>query len=135
MKVLGIDYGEKRIGVAIGEMSVRLAFPRKSLKGSGEVDKDAEQISKLALDEECGLIVVGLPLLESGEEGEQARVSKELGAKLAAKGHSVTMWDERYTTAVANMNLVQFPTEKRKRLLDSEAARIMLVDFLAKGDV
>lgn len=134
MKVVGVDYGSSRIGIAVADLSLRLAFSRPFVPGVGDLKKDASNIAKFARDEGATLVVVGLPLLESGKEGEQARISKQLGSLLSELGLSVIFWDERFTTAAARINLEMAPKKKRDRLVDSEAARIMLVDFLAKGD-
>ncbi|SRR5581483_3290442 len=134
MKILGIDYGAKRIGVAVAEMAVRLAFPKKALRGTGDIEGDAEMVNDYARREECSTIIVGLPLLESGEEGEQARIAKQFGGALAARGLNVVFWDERFTTAAARMALEELPAKRRALMVDSEAARIMLIDFLSKGD-
>lgn len=134
MKIMGIDYGSSRIGVAVAEMGLRLAFARPYVRGQGSIEKDSANVGAIAKEEGISFVVVGLPLLESGEEGEQAGIARRFGAGLAEQGLSVAFWDERFTTAAARMNLEDAPRKKQEELVDSEAARIMLVDFLSKGD-
>jgi putative Holliday junction resolvase len=134
MRILGVDYGSSRIGLAIGETEVRLAFPRPPLKGTGNLAADATAIANLAKDEECALVLIGLPLLTSGGEGEQSRISRELGDRISDEGVAVEFADERFTTAAAMMNLGHLPADKRKAATDSEAARILLTEYLASKD-
>ncbi|MCW5946665.1 MAG: Holliday junction resolvase RuvX [Fimbriimonadales bacterium] len=132
MKVIGIDYGTKRIGIAVAETQLGLAFARPVMDSKGSTEADAKAIAELAREEECGLVVVGLPLTPSGEEGEQAAISREFGNALANEGVSVHFADERYTTALANVALEHLKSRKRKLLADSEAARILLIQYLSE---
>ncbi len=132
MRILGIDYGLKRIGIAIAETQFGLAFARPVVQSEGSVEKDAAAVAKLAADEECALVVVGLPLTPSGDEGEQAQISRDFGEALAAAGMTVHYADERYTTALANVSLEHVKPKKRKLVADSEAARILLIQYLSE---
>ena len=134
MRILGIDYGAKRIGVAIGESDVRLAFWRDALQGTGAVRADAEKAFAFFKDEGCELLLLGLPLLESGEEGEQAAITRDFGAALEELGAKVIYWDERYSTSQARRSLEHLSPGKRKEALDSEAARLLVAEYLASSD-
>ncbi len=130
MRILGIDYGNKRIGIAIGEPDVNMAFSRELVNSCGSIKNDSVLIAQIAKSENCDLIVIGLPLLPSGEEGTQSQIAKSLGHEIEQMGHKVQYFDERYTTSQASANLSHLNSKKRKQLEDSEAARIMLQQFL-----
>lgn len=132
MRILGIDYGLKRIGLAIAETQVGLAFARPVMKSQGSLKADAAAVAQFAREADCDLAVVGLPLTPSGKEGEQAKICREFGELLAAEGISVHFEDERYTTAVAKVSLDYLKAHKRRRVVDSEAARLLLVQYLAE---
>lgn len=132
MKILGVDYGLKRIGIAIGDTEVNMAFARPQMNSNGSPELDAQELAKSATDECCDLIVIGMPFLESGEEGEQARIVRQLENKLIELNQKTELWDERYSSSQANANLMHLPPEKRKEISDSEAARIILTDYMER---
>ncbi|MCL6623019.1 MAG: Holliday junction resolvase RuvX [Fimbriimonadales bacterium] len=134
MRILGIDYGSKRIGVAVGETQTRLAFPRKAIRASGSIHQDAERVAALARAEECERVVLGLPLLPSGEEGEQSALVRQLGSVLSAWGLMVDYQDERWTTLAAEFSLSYLKPKKRQEYLDSESARLILQEYLSRLD-
>ncbi|GIV02807.1 MAG: putative pre-16S rRNA nuclease [Fimbriimonadales bacterium] len=130
MRILGVDYGLKRIGLAVGETDVNMAFPRPTLAASGQAERDAAAIAELVREEGFDLVVLGLPLLPSGDEGDQARIVRSLGDALQALGVPIRYVDERGTTRQAHSTLSEIKASKRKRLLDGEAARILVEEFL-----
>lgn len=134
MKILAVDYGSRRIGIAFADTNLAIAFAREPMAGSGEVVSDARAIAQLAEEEEIDQIIVGLPLLESGEEGTQASICREFGDELMKLGRSVKFVDERYTSAAAEAALAHLPGRKRRQVADSEAARIMLSEYLSQSD-
>ena len=134
MRVLGVDYGLKRIGLAIGETEAGMGFACQPMASRGDARSDAESVAALAAAEECGMVIVGLPLLTSGEEGDQARITKEFGAALEKLGVRVTYWDERFTTIAAEAALAHTSFKMRKELADSEAARLILDEYLKNSD-
>lgn len=129
MRVLGVDYGLRRIGLAIGETEVGLAFARDGIESRG-IEADAEALLQFAQTEQCERIVLGLPRLDYGHEGEQAAVTRQLGAALDALGADVAFADERYSTSAAKRNLSHLDSRRAKAALDSEAARIILETYL-----
>ncbi len=129
-----MDYGLKRIGIAIGEPEVKMAFARPLMPSKGSTQQDAEQLAELARTEECSLILLGLPLLESGEDGEQSQLTRNLGEELKGHGIRIEFWDERYSTSAAHSSLSHIDVRQRKKLLDSEAARLMVAEYLASSD-
>lgn len=130
MRVLGVDYGLRRIGLAIGETEVKMAFARKTLVGSGSAAADAAAIYSFFVAEECELIVLGLPRLDDGHEGEQAAVTRSFGEALASLGAPVEYVDERYSTSAARKSLSHLSGRDAKEVLDAEAARLILEVYL-----
>src|SRR3989344_4161056 len=80
MKYLGIDYGEKRIGIAVSDEEGMMAFPRTTLENSPAVLDD---IARLCKEEQIEKIVLGVPVSFSGRESEQARTTIAFGEQLA----------------------------------------------------
>jgi putative Holliday junction resolvase len=133
MRVLGVDYGTKRIGLAIGESEVSMAFARDFLAGCGDLAKDARSVADYAEKERCDLVLLGVPYLESGEEGDQAMLTRKFANELTNLGVKLQLWDERYTTSAARSKLSHLDPQSRKKVIDGEAARIMVLEFLESG--
>ncbi|HWP31968.1 MAG TPA: Holliday junction resolvase RuvX [Fimbriimonadales bacterium] len=131
MRILGVDYGTKRIGLAIGEIEVKMAFAKKVIPSTGNPRKDAQNVARYCKEEECDSIVIGLPVFARGEEGEQARITREFGEELRKMGFTVEYWNERYTSLAAEDKLAHLKPKRRKEVADSEAARIMLMDYMS----
>lgn len=130
MRVLGVDYGLRRIGLAIGETEIRMAFAKTTLPSKGDVSADAAAIIAYATLEECERIVIGLPSLDDGHEGEQASITRKFGDALTVLGATVEYCDERYSTTAARSALSHLDGRAAKKILDSEAARIILEAYL-----
>jgi putative Holliday junction resolvase len=130
MRALGIDFGGKRIGVAVGEKGTGVVSPRPNLAASGTLSKDAETIAKLAQAELADTVVIGLPLDEQGET-KMSRVCRRLGDQIAALGVEVNYVDEAMTSAEAERDMTEAGlkgSERRKRS-DAEAACRILERF------
>ena len=138
MKILAIDPGTKRIGLAASDalhLTTRL-LPVLEIAGLGESIKE---LAKLVAVEEFQKVVVGLPLNMDGSEGEAARAAKALAERLrkefAAKqiACEVELWDERLTSFEAEQRTRQqgVAKAKAKAFLDSVAAEVLLEDYLA----
>lgn len=130
-RVVGIDHGSRRIGLAVGDPATGMAFARPALRRrSTEVDLDT--IAALARDEEARLVVVGLPRNMDGSEGPQAAAARDFGARLAAMGLEVAYVDERLTSWQAAEELADEGRRVRRRSgeIDSAAARIILQEYL-----
>lgn len=128
-RVLGIDYGEKRVGLALGVGG--LARPLITLENLSELDL-IEKIKTLGQEEQIEVLVVGLPLNEDGSESNQAKLNKAFGQRLQeAVGLPVQYWDESLTSGEAlSEALANGTSQKRRRSLDGQAAAIMLQEFL-----
>ncbi len=127
MKVLAIDWGTKRLGLALGDTSLKLAVPLKPLyDGKGVYGSILSVIQEYGVN----LVLLGLPLTPSGKEGQRAlevrKFAKELESMLP-EGVSLEFWDERYTTEEALRLVEDF--RKKKELKDSLSAYVMLIEF------
>lgn len=129
-RILGIDPGERRIGIAVSDPSGTIASPH------GFIDVQAgdpvKAIVELAGELESNTAVVGLPLRMDGTEGPASTRSRELGALLVEAGLSVEYQDERFTTVTAESALIEggMRRSKRKNTRDQVAASVMLQGFL-----
>lgn len=138
MKILAIDPGKKRIGLAASDalhLTTRL-LPVLEVSGLGE---SLRELAKLIAAEEFQKVVIGLPLNMDGSEGEPARAAKAMAERLrqelAAKqiACEVELWDERLTSFEAEQRTRQqgVAKAKAKAFLDSVAAEVLLEDYLA----
>ena len=131
--LLGFDYGEKRLGLAVSDLLLMTANPVMILQRS-TWDKDLAQIRKIIIDKEVGALVYGLPLQMDGSEGETAQKARQFAAKLAKEiDLPYIFWDERLSSkAVENFMIkeVDMSRAKRKQKLDSGAAAYILQGFL-----
>lgn len=132
-KIMGIDYGDARTGVAISDLLCSIVG-QTFVVPSRNADKAIADIGKLARDNAVGEIVVGLPKNMDGTEGVRAQLCREFGEKLhQATGLPVAMWDERRTTVEAHNILSQhnYHGKKRKNTVDAVAASLILEGYLA----
>jgi putative Holliday junction resolvase len=132
VRILGLDYGSRRIGVAVSDPLGLTAQPLPALPREGD-RKDIAAIGRLAAGMEVTAVVVGLPLLLNGDEGPQAARARAFGERLSAElSLPVTMWDERLTTVQSERHLVDSGVrrERRKEIRDSLSAMFLLQSFL-----
>ena len=131
MRVLGIDVGEQRIGVAVSDPSGTISTPHSMVRRTRDA---AAQIAALAAALEAEAIVIGLPLkMRGGGEGTQAAAVREFGELLAAVTTlPIEFYDERLTTVMAERALLAQGVrgEKRKAQIDATAAAIILQGWL-----
>ena len=131
MRALGIDLGERRIGVALSSGSV--ASPLETIERSGDPAADHRAILAVAAEWEVDTLVVGLPLSLDGSEGPAARsVRSEIADLAAATSLTVVPYDERLTTVTATRLLREgeVPGRSRRRMVDQVAAAVMLQAWL-----
>ena len=132
-KIMGIDYGDARTGVAISDLLCSIVGSPYVVP-SRNTEKAIADIVKLAKDNMVGQIVVGLPKNMDGTEGPRAELCREFAEKLKeATGLPVDMWDERRTTVEAHNILSQhnYHGQKRKNTVDAVAASLILEGYLA----
>lgn len=133
MRVLGLDLGSKRIGVAVSDCSETIASPVTVIQRSSRPALDHANIKRVADDEEAELIVIGLPLTMAGEIGPAARaVTEESHAIASATGRPIELFDERLTTVTADRALKEahLSATARRRFVDKVAAAVMLQTWL-----
>jgi putative Holliday junction resolvase len=133
---IGIDYGTKRIGVAIADPGETIASPATTLPASGTALEDARRILEWAAEKEPGGFVVGLPLNMDGSCSAQTAISQELARELQQMTQSpVRLWDERLTSFQADqiLNTAQVRGSRRRHLRDALAAQVILQSFLDAG--
>jgi len=131
-KILSIDFGLRRVGVAVSDSLGLLAHDRDPLRYHSR-NKLLEQLSVIIADEDIKKIVIGLPLLMNGTEGEMAGQVREFGNQLAKKVDlPIVLWDERFTSVQAERLLgergVSFSRNKGE--VDRLAAVFILQSYL-----
>jgi putative Holliday junction resolvase len=134
-KLLGVDYGSVRIGLAVSDPDRKMAFPLATYERRGP-QRDADFFRALADEEEIGQVVVGLPVHTDGREGRAAAEARAFGGWLAGvTGLPVVFWDERFTTAEAESHLwaAGLTHKRRKERRDRVAAQILLQAYLDAG--
>lgn len=132
-KIMGIDYGDARTGVAISDLLCTIVGST-AVVNSHNTEKAIADIVRMAKENSVGEIVVGLPKNMDGTEGPRAELCREFAQKLEeATGLKVTMWDERRTTVEAHNILSQhnYHGKKRKNTVDAVAASLILEGYLA----
>jgi putative Holliday junction resolvase len=135
--LLGLDLGTKTIGTALSDAGWRFASAGKTL-ARGKFSRDVEALRALASERQVAGIVVGLPLNMDGSEGPRAQSARAYARNLAPLGLPLLLWDERWSTASAERDLIaqDFSRAKRAERIDSHAAAVILqaaLDALAGG--
>lgn len=137
MRFLGIDFGTKRIGLALSDATGMLASPWQAVAGGpplAAAERIARQVSDLARDDDgLGGIVVGLPRRLDGSDNDQTPIVRVFAAELArVTSLPVILQDERLSSVEAESRLAQRERDwrKRKAMIDAAAAAIILQDYL-----
>ena len=131
-KIMGIDYGDARTGVAISDLLCSIVGST-TVVPSRNTEKAIADIVRFAKENSVGKIVVGLPKNMDGTEGPRAELCREFAQKLqVATGLETVMWDERRTTVEAHNILSQhnYHGQKRKNTVDAVAASLILEGYL-----
>ncbi len=134
-RVLGIDLGEKRIGLALSDPTALLVVDSWVLERKGEA-ADMDTLAKLCQERGVERIVVGLPRSLSGDLGPQARLTLEFVQRLTEHtGIVVDTWDERLSTVAADRALREsgMRREKRRQHRDAVAASLFLQSYLDRS--
>ena len=132
-KIMGIDYGDARTGVAISDLLCSIVGST-CVVPSRNREKAMADIIRLAQENQVGEIVVGLPKNMDGTEGPRAELCRAFAKRLEGEtGLPVAMWDERRTTVEAHNILSQhnYHGQKRKNTVDAVAASLILEGYLA----
>lgn len=136
MRVLAVDPGDKRLGIAVSDPTGTISHPLDVIYHQSRA-KDAERIIAIANEMGAQLIVVGWALDAYGEVGHRARKSKRLADVIREKCNiEVAMWDESGTTQEAIQSRIEMGVSRKNRSghLDDVAASILLQDFLIQNE-
>lgn len=133
MRVMAVDYGDARTGIAVSDLLCSIVGTTTVIH-SRNPEKTLCEIVRLAKENGVGEIVVGLPKNMDGSEGARAALCRELSKRLEkAAGLPVSLWDERRTTVEAHNILSEhnYHGKKRKNTVDAVAASLILEGYLA----
>ena len=133
-RVVGVDLGTKRVGVAVSDAGGVLASPYEVIQRSGDVERDRRRVRAIVEEVEAVLVVVGLPLSMDGSMGPAARAALEEAEALASVVAPVPVetFDERLTTVSADrsMQAAKMNAVERRKVVDKVAAAVMLQAWL-----
>lgn len=134
MKIMGIDYGDRRIGIAISDETGILASGVETIRWNGiDAEWAVARICTLAAERGVGEIVMGLPRRTDGRSGSSEDKASAMADVLSARtGLPVTRRDERYTTVIASRMMRETGTRQRDRrgIVDQVAATVILQEVL-----
>jgi len=138
MRVLGIDFGLKRVGLALSDPSGTIASPLPTLKRRAGKRPPLKAIAELVIEHEVGAVVMGLPLNLAGEDSDWTRTVREVAEALSERtGLPVHLVDERFTSvraerAIRSLGLPRKKREQKERI-DAAAAVLILQGWLDMG--
>ena len=129
---MGIDYGEKRIGIALSDPLMTFAYPFTTLQNDPELPT---KLSKIIIEKKIKKIILGLPSDRFVSSNQLAEKVKKLKIELETKNKiEVVLWDEEYSSVIAKEKIFESVSKKSKRkkkeLLDQHSAAIILQEFL-----
>ena len=131
-KLLGVDFGDTRTGLAVSDISRFLASGIGYVSPGG-IEKTAQRVTEVAQEQKVTAIVVGLPKNMDGTEGPRAELYRSFAAQIEEKtGLKPVLWDERRTTVDAHRILFEAGknAKKRKKTVDAVAATLILEGYL-----
>ena len=135
MRIMAIDYGDARIGLAVSDLTGMICGDAWTLN-EWNMDRAVETICAEAKGRDVGRFVLGLPKNMDGSEGERAGKSREFAAKLtAASGLEVVLWDERRSSIEAHaiLHASGKKEKKHRKVVDAVAASLILEGYLGAG--
>jgi putative Holliday junction resolvase len=130
---MAVDWGQRRIGIALSDENRVIASPHAVINRSGSLDRDLNYIVKVSKDNDVSLIVFGLPVRLDGSMGPEAKGVLEVMEKLGERTRiAVKTWDERLSTAAAEKALIEGNVSRKKRrgVVDQVAAALILQSYL-----
>lgn len=125
--IIGIDVGEKRIGVAVADSSVRIAMPLDTIEVDGG---EVRAIAEIVVSEGASVIVVGYPRNQSGDTTAQTRYVEEFSKQLVDIVPDIVFQDESLTSVMAESRLKSHKQPYTKSDIDAQAATIILQDYI-----
>jgi putative Holliday junction resolvase len=132
MKIMGIDYGDARTGIAISDLLCSIVGSTTVIHSRND-DKTIAQIKELIAQSGVGELVMGLPRNMNGTEGPRAELCRAFAQRLEEEtGLPVKLWDERRTTVEAHniLSAHNYHGKKRKNTVDAVAASLILEGYL-----
>ena len=136
MRALGLDLGERRVGVAVCDSAGTVATPVETLVRTGDPDRDLQAIAGRVGEWQAEIVVVGMPFSLDGTEGPAAAAARaEIGRLERHLAVPVVSYDERLTTVIAERSLMeqQMKGPERRSVVDQVAAAVMLQSWLDAG--
>lgn len=133
MKIMAIDYGDARTGIAISDL-LHTIVGSTTVIHSRNMDKTLAEVCRIVQENDVGEIAVGLPKNMDGTEGARADLCRTFASKVEeATGKPVKLWDERRTTVEAHniLSAHNYHGKKRKDTVDAVAASLILEGYLA----
>lgn len=135
MRIMGLDYGDKTVGVALSDELLLTAQPLETIcrERSNKLRQTLARLEELMLEYDVEKVVIGLPKKMNNDEGERCRLTREFGDMVERRsGLEVIYQDERLTTVSANAVLEEggVRKEKRKEYVDEIAASLILKTYL-----
>ena len=135
-RLLGLDLGEKTIGLALSDALLMIATPMQTIRRT-KFTTDAQKLLALIAEHEVGALVLGLPINMDGSEGPRCQSVRQFASNLLEKTDiGIAFWDERLSTAAVTRTLIEADVSRarRKEVVDKMAAAYILqgaLDFLA----
>lgn len=135
-RIIAIDYGEKRVGIAITDPLRIFAYPLITLNNDTGL---LQSINQLLNEYDCERIILGFPLKESGEHSSSTKIVLDFKEELSkTTALPIDLVDERYSSSIAQQRIIEsIPSKKKRRdksLVDKNAACIILEDYLSSLD-
>ena len=133
-RLIGLDLGEKTIGVAMSDTLLTVATPMNTLK-RGKFTADASALKTIIADHGVGGLVIGLPLNMDGSEGPSAQSARAFARNFSGMSPlSIVLWDERLSTAAVTRTLLEADASRRRRddVVDKMAAAYILQGVLER---
>lgn len=136
MRILAIDFGTKRIGLAIADFPGKIATPLAVIKRKNS-KQAADDIAKVIAENDVGKLIMGIPYNTDGSKGKLADDIERLGGKLKKRNASIDVEyvDETLTTSDAENKMIEagVPRSKRKEVIDKISASILLQEYLEES--
>ena len=135
-RIIALDVGQARIGLAVADIGADMAFGRGYIART-KLKEDLIKLEHIYIKENAELIVVGLPLKADGQNSKQTQRVRAFARILEKEGYSIIFEDERYSSKIAEQDIMASALSKKKRrekgLIDEAAAIIILENYLANS--
>lgn len=134
-RIMAIDWGSRRIGIALSDESRTIASPHTVLKRGESLERDLQELAQIASQSDVDIIIFGMPVRLDGSMGSAAEGVLEVVEKMRRKVRiPINTWDERLSTAQAQRALISgdVSRSKRRKVVDQVAASLFLQAYLDK---